>query len=419
MISKEVLRRIVFQQKEQLTRIEDTTPRETLTEILKWIEDKRIIILTGIRRCGKSTILKQIIANTKNYCYVNFEGEGFIDFQAKDFELLNEALIETYGNPKIYFFDEIQNIDKFETFIRRLQDANKKIVITGSNASLLSKELGTRLTGRYKPFEVFPFSFKEFLEFKKIRISEKELYNVHNKVLMIQAFKEYLEVGGFPEYLKNKDPGYIQTIYENILYRDIISRYNIKKQKTIKELANILSANISEKITYNSLKNNLTLSNAITVKEYISYLNNAYIFFELLKFDYSIKKQLNAPRKIYIIDPALKTIGLQISQNKEKILENAIFLHLRRVRKEIYYYSQKGECDFVIRDKLKITEAIQACYELTDKNKKREVDGLMEAMTEFKLSKGTIITLDQEDEIKIEGKTIKIIPAWKWMTNSQ
>jgi len=157
-MEKEILRQIVFQQKERNLLPEKTTKRDLLANISKWLDDKRIIILTGVRRSGKSTLLRQIMENKENYCYVNFEDERFIDFKAQEFEQLNEVLIEVYNNPKIYFFDEIQNIGKFETFVRRLQDQGKKVIITGSNASLLSKELGTRLTGRYKPFEVFPFS---------------------------------------------------------------------------------------------------------------------------------------------------------------------------------------------------------------------------------------------------------------------
>lgn len=387
--------------------------RDSLKDVLNFVKDKRILILTGIRRCGKSTLLNEMMQRTSQYCYVNFEDEGFLDFKVQDFEPLNEVLVEVYNNPKIYFFDEIQNIDRFELFVRRLQDEGKKIIITGSNASLLSKELGTRLTGRYKTFEIYPFSFKEYIRFKNI--SDSDIYSIEKKVVIIKAFKEYFENGGFPEYLQNNDQGYLKTIYENILYRDIIARYNIKKQKTVKELVNILSSNIAALFTYNSLKKSVGLSNSITVKEYIFYLSNAYLFFELLKFDYSIRKQFNAPRKIYIIDNSLKKIGLNFSPNNGRLLENIIFLHLKRKDKELYYYSSKGECDFVVREGVKIIEAIQVCYVLNEENKEREINGLLEAMKEFKLKEGLIITLEEEDEFVVDGKKIKVVPAWKWM----
>src|SRR3989344_1188002 len=283
MIDKDILRQVVNKQKNEFNINRETVKRDTLKEILEWMHDNRVIILTGVRRCGKSTLLKQLMVQTTQWGYVNFEDERLLDFKAQDFEMLNEVLIETYGKIKIYFFDEIQNIAKFETFVRRLQDEGKKVIITGSNASLLSKEFGTRLTGRYKSFEVYPFSFSEYLTFKKIETTKENWYDINKKVELLKFFDEYLVTGGFPEYVKNKDKDYIRTVFENILYKDIITRYSIKREKIIKELVNILATNATSQITYNSLKKTLNLSNAITVKEYISYLNNSYLFFELLK----------------------------------------------------------------------------------------------------------------------------------------
>ena len=415
-MNKDVLRQIVTQQKNEVSQIEETVKRDLLAEILNWFKDNRIIILTGLRRSGKSTILKQIMNSKLAYCYVNFEDERFIDFKAQEFEQLNEVLIEVYNNPKIYFFDEIQNIGKFETFVRRLQDQGKKVIITGSNASLLSKELGTRLTGRYKPFEVFPFSFIEFLRFKKIMPEKNWFYLAEKKVKLIKLFDEYLFNGGMPEYLKNNDKEYIRTIYENIIYRDIIARYSIKRQKLLKELVNILTTNISSLFTYNSLKTDLGLANSITVKEYISYLNNSYLFFELQKFDFSIRKQLNAPKKIYLVDPIFnQVLGLNFSLNKGKVLENIVFIELKRNNKEIYYYSNKNECDFIVKERTKIKKAIQVCYLLNKENKEREIEGLLEAMNKLKLKKGLILTQDQEEEIERKNKKIKIMPVWKWL----
>jgi len=416
MITKDNLRQIVSKQKDQKLKIDRLVRRDILDEILNSFKDNRVLILTGLRRSGKSTLLREIMEQKKDYCYINFEDEKFLDFKAQDFEMLNEALIEIYGSPKIYFFDEIQNIDKFETFVRRLQDEGKKVIITGSNASLLSKEFGTRLTGRYKTFEIYPFSFKEFIEFNKIKLENDSFYIPESKVALIKIFGEYLAKGGLPEYLKNNDFDYVRTVFENILYKDIISRYSIKRQKPLKELINILATNISSQFTYNSLKNSIGVSNAITVKEYVSYLNNAYLFFELLRFDFSIKKQLNYPKKIYLIDQIFNRFGgLNFSENKGKILENVVFIELKRKNKEIYYFFIKNECDFVIKDRNKITEAIQVCYELNKENKEREIKGLVEAMDKFKLKEGLILTSENEDEIIVENKKIIVKPIWKWL----
>ena len=416
MINKELLRQIVIQQKEEIIKKDENVTRDILKEILSWFKDNRIIILTGVRRCGKSTLLRQIMQNKTKYCYVNFEDERFIEFKAQDFEQLNEILVEIYDNPNIYLFDEIQNIEKFETFLRRLQDQGKKIIITGSNASLLSKELGTRLTGRYKSFEIYPFSFFEYLKFNSIGIEKDWFYITEKKIKIKNLFGSYTDEGGFPEYLRNKDIDYIKTVYENIIFKDVISRYSIRKQKVIKELVNILTTNISSLFTYNSLKKDLGLANAITIKEYISYLTNSYLFFELQKFDYSIRKQLNFPKKIYLIDQIFnKTIGFNFSKNLGKILENIIFIELKRRKKEIYYYSDKNECDFVVKNGAKISEAVQVCYILNKDNKEREINGLIEAMDKFRLKKGIILTYEQEEEIRIKNKNIKVIPVWKWL----
>lgn len=419
MISKELLRQIVIQQKNEPFQIEKTIKREILKEILQWFNDNRIIILTGLRRSGKSTILRQIIQKITKCCYVNFEDERFLDFKAQEFEQLNEVLAEVYNNPTVYFFDEVQNIDKFETFVRRLQDQGKKVVITGSNATLLSRELGTRLTGRYKSFEIYPFSFREFLKFQNIKPEKDWFYLIEKKVQLIKLFEKYLSTGGMPEYLKNNDIEYIRTIYENILYRDVIARYLIKRQKLLKELVNILMTNISSQFTYNSLKKTLGLSNAITVKEYISYLHNSYLFFELQKFDFSIKKQLNAPKKIFVIDPVFHQLcGLNFSLNKGKILENIVFIELKRSRKEAYYYSNKNECDFIVKDGVKISEAIQVCYLLDADNREREITGLLGAMDTFKLKEGLLLTQEQEEEIIMNKKKIKVLPVWKWLLSN-
>jgi len=416
MVNINDLRKIVVKQKEELEKANVTLKRDILNDILKWFSDNRVIILTGIRRCGKSTILKQIMKSKTDYCYVNFEDERFLDFSAQDFEILNEVLIEIYGNSNIYFFDEIQNIDKFEAFVRRLQDEGKKVILTGSNASLLSREFGTRLTGRYKPFEVFPFSFSEFLKFRGIHVEKEGVYLVQKRVEIKKAFNEYLSLGGFPEYIKTMDKDYIKNVFDNILYKDIITRYSIKKQKIIKELVSILATNISSTFTYNSIKNSLGLANSITVKEYISYLENSYLFFELSKFHFSLKKSLSSPKKIYLVDSAFNQItGFNFSPNNGRNLENVVFVELKRRKKEVYYFSEKNECDFIIKDGSNICEAIQVCYNLDKNNKEREINGLIEAMNKFNLREGLIITFDQEEEVKIDNKKITFKPVWKWL----
>jgi len=417
MVNKDVLRQVVARQKQDLTLKKEMIKRDILSNILKWLKDDRVIILTGVRRCGKSTLLKQLMQEISEWAYINFEDERLLDFKAQDFEMLNEVLIEAYGTTKTYFFDEVQNIEKFETFVRRLQDEGKKVIITGSNAVLLSKEFGTRLTGRYQSFEIYPFSFSEFLRFKGINIEKDDWLIIEKKVKLLKLFEEYLVMGGMPEYLKNQDKDYIRTVFENILYKDIITRYSIRREKIIKELVNILATNATSQFTYNSLKNTLGLSNAITIKEYISYLSNSYLFFELLRFSSSIKQQLGFPRKAYLVDSAFNQVcGLTFTPNKGRNLENAVFIELKRKNKDVYYYMDKNECDFIVKEGTKIIQAIQVCYSIDEKNKEREINGLIDAMKTFKLNEGIILTFEQTDELTIEGKKIRIKPFFKWAT---
>ncbi|MFH1637654.1 MAG: ATP-binding protein [Candidatus Woesearchaeota archaeon] len=407
MISKELLKKILLRQKEQFCAKKGTVERDLLKDIVKWFNDERIMIISGIRRVGKSTLLSQIMGQKKG-CYVNFEDEKLLNFKAKDFEFLNEALAEVYGTSKVYFFDEVQNVGQFESFIRRLHDQKKKIVITGSNALLLSGELGTKLTGRYKLFELFPFSFVEFLRFKSA-----ENASIKRKQ---QLFKEFFTMGGMPEYLKNNDPDYIRTVYENILYRDLIARYSIRRQRVVKELVNMLATNVSSKFTYNALKKSLGLANSITVKEHICHLSDAYLFFELEKFDFSSRRRIAAPKKIYFVDHSFcQVLGTEFSANSGKILENIVFIELKRRRKELYYFSGENECDFVVKKGAGVQEAIQVCYELNDGNMEREVVGLLEAMQALKIKKGIVLTYNQKDDIIKDGKRVKVMPVWEWM----
>jgi predicted AAA+ superfamily ATPase len=378
--------------------------------------DNRILVITGMRRVGKSTLLQQLMKSTQRYCYLNVEDERLIHFKIEDFSRLNEALIEVYGDNKYYFFDEIQNIERFEIIVRRLQDAGKKVVITGSNSSLLSKELGTRLTGRYIQIELFPFSFKEFLDFKRTEFTKDSFLITEEKVKLKKHFKDWLDIGGMPEYLKYGDMNYLRTLFDNIMYRDIIARYNIRKQSTLKELVHLLTNNITLPVTYNSLKNSVGLSNAETAKEYLSYLCNTYFFYELRKYSSSFKRQVQNAKKIYLIDNAFHNLlSLVSSSNLGRKLENVIHLYYRAKEFDLYYFNEKAECDFVAINKVGNANLSQVCWELTDDNKKRETNGLIEAMRFFNIDNGIIVTFDQEEEIKVNNGIIRVVPAWKFL----
>lgn len=402
MIFKEELRKIVLMQRKDLSQFEEGITREKSNEID--LKDPFAIVISGIRRCGKSTLLRQIIKKVKGFYYFNFEDPKATNFEVNDFEKLNEIFLKEFGYQKYYFFDEIQNVQKWELFIRSLLDKGEHVFITGSNASLLSKELGTKLTGRHLTYELFPFSFKEFL---KLTMKKPN----------IKSFQEYFTKGGFPEYLKLDKTEVLHELLNDILIRDISVRHGIRNLKILKQMAIYLITNIGKEFSYNSLKEMFKLGSINSVISFISYFEDSYLLFTVPKFAYSLKKQLVNPKKVYSIDNGLSGANsASFSEDKGKMLENLVFINLRRKNKEIFYFQEKGECDFVVKEKNKITKAIQVCYELSEENKEREINGLLEAMKEFKLKKGIIITYSQEDTLKIKDRIIKLIPAWKWLS---
>ncbi|MBU1245844.1 MAG: ATP-binding protein [Nanoarchaeota archaeon] len=400
MILKNTLKKIVKSQKTELS-LDYGIKRELLNKI-----DTKIphaIILAGIRRCGKSTLLKQLMKKTNKCYYFNFEDPRALKFEVNDFEKLDEVFKEENKGCNHYFFDEIQNISNWEIFVRHMLDKKRKFVITGSNASLLSRELGTKLTGRHLRYELFPFSYKEMLKLVK-------------KEPGIKSFETYLNEGGFPEYLRYKKIEILQELFNNIIERDIVVRYNLRDSKLVKEIAIFLLTNIGKEFSYNSLKKMFDLGSTNSITSYVSYFENSYLLFTVPKFDYSLKKQLVNPKKVYSIDTGFSNANsASFSLDKGRVLENIVFLQLRRKNKQIYYFREEKECDFVVKEREKIIEAVQVCYKLDESNKERELAGLFEAMNKFHLKEGLILTYDQIDEFKIKGKKIIVMPTWKWL----
>lgn len=396
---------------------EDSIPRTLLKKIEEYKDTPFIMIITGVRRCGKSTLLSQI---RKEDCYyVNFDDERFINFTVNDFQMLYELLIELFGEKNTFLFDEIQNINGWERFIRRLHNEKKKIYVTGSNASMLSKELGTHLTGRNIPLQLFPFSFKEYLNLKKYELKNLNTLTSIEKSKIKRHFNEYLKKGGFPEYLQTNKEEYLKNVYENILYRDIITRYRIPHEKPIKETVYFSASNIGKEISFNSIRKLTGLTSATTIREYFEYLENSYLLYLIPRYDFSLKKQTYYNKKVYFIDVGMaRVIGFKISEDKGRLLENNVFLELKRQDQEIFFHKQKNECDFIIRQGNRIINAIQVTYSM-EKNKDREVKGLLEALKRYKLKEGLILTMHEENEFKKDNKKIHVKPVWKWMLENE
>ncbi len=404
MMLRDALQEVVKTQKEEITAMETGIPRERLNNIA--INLPHALIISGIRRCGKSTLLRQFMQTIENFHYLNFEDTRLVEFDVSDFDKLDEIFMEVDGPSNTYFFDEIQNVKEWEVFVRSRLDKNKRFIITGSNASLLSRELGTRLTGRHLTQELFPFSFVEASAFAKREAD-------------VTSLDEYLLHGGFPEYIRFKVPAILRELHMDMLQRDIVARYELRDSHLLAEIALHLITNVSREFSYNKLKNIFDLGSINTAISYVSFLEESYLLFTISKFSYSIKTRIVAPKKAYCIDNGFAIANsISFSKDKGRLLENSVFIHLRRTFPEIFYYREKNECDFIIKVGNSIIKAFQVTYDLTNDNKNREINGLVEAMNKFNLSEGTIITHNQGDNFNIDGKSIEVIPAWEFFSAS-
>ncbi|MCK5475989.1 MAG: ATP-binding protein [Candidatus Pacebacteria bacterium] len=420
-MKRTLLKEIILEQQKEIKKKDGGIERIKLSQVKKYFKLPHTVIIAGIRRTGKSTLLFQIMDKFyKNNCYYfNFEDERLLNFQVEDFNALYELFIEIKGKKKNFFFDEIQNIKGWENFVRRMQDQGNKFFITGSNASLLSKELGTKLTGRYVYLELLPFSFKEYLSFKNISFNENSFFQTAERAKLKRNFSSYLKEGGMPEYLKYQEKEVLARTYEDILYRDIAMRYDLKQVKALRELALYFLSNLACLFSYNSLKKFLKLGSVNTVKNYVEYLENSFLIFTVNLFSYSLKQQFVAPKKVYCIDNGLSnSISFRFSRDKGKFLENLVFLELKRREEEIYYYKTKNnlEVDFLIREERKVKKLIQVTKSLDDfKTREREMKSLITAMKELKMKNGLILTEDEEDLIKDGNLKITVLPIWKWL----
>jgi len=419
MISKNILRTVIADQLKELDLLENSVPRTIFPAAVSYIGASAFVV-KGVRRCGKSFLLKQLVKVKfdNGFFYFNFDDERIEGFKSEDFQALMEALIEMFGNKKNAFFDEIQNIEGWELFVNRILRQGYKVFITGSNANLLSKELGTHLTGRHVDLELYPFSFTEFLKAKNIAIPNKGAYSTEQKALLSKIFKEYLITGGMPEVAVFSNEAILKTVLTDIIQKDIASRYNIRKPNELKIILKFLIANAANPITYRSIKNNFNIKSANTVQKYIGYAEETYIVFTVQRFEKKIKVFDKNPKKIYCVDNGIITKNTpNITERKGALLENTVAIHLKRLGKEFYYYCGRNtETDFVIPTE---KQAIQVCYELGNENKEREIKGLIEAMQKTKATTGLILTLEQEQEIISQNKRITIKPVWGWLLENE
>ncbi len=394
MITLFELQEIIESQQQRLKRIGNGMLRAIP---IKPITTTHALIISGIRRCGKRTLLRQLMQrDNTNIVYLNFEDPRLAAFDFSDFERLGKYAENNHINQ--FYLDEIQNIPHWENFVRFKLDEDYGVTLTGSNASLLSNELGTKLTGRHITKELFPFSYFEYLEFTKQKNNAGTL-------------QKYMVTGGFPEYIHSENEEILSQVFNDILLRDIAVRHQLKQTQPIRSLAVYVLSNSGNKMSANALRKQFDIASTSTINEYLNYLQDSYLFQSVQKFAYSLKAQQVNPKKWYATDTGLITVNSRsFTPDYGRLLETLVYIHLRRTYTEIFYFAEKKECDFVVFKNANIQFVVQVCYEINATNKLREIEGLTEAMNFFQLTTGYIITFDQQDTMIEAGKTIEIVP---------
>jgi len=425
MIKKELFKQLIVDfQERNLSDVRDRDYEITCSS-------NKIISLIGVRRSGKTYILFSLIKqlrqtiDTNNLLYINFEDDRLFPLTANDLSLFLESYYELYPAKKkekvYFFFDEIQNVPAWELFLRRLADTeNCAIYVTGSSAKLLSKEIATSLRGRTISYEIFPLSFSEFLSFKDI---EPNIHSSNSRACIGNALNEYIWKGGFPEVVSQEKAVFfkiLQEYLELIMYRDVLDRHHLSNAFLLKFLQKYGITHLSTLVSVNNLhslfkQEGLAVSKN-TLHDYLDYFEDAFLFFSIPIHSRSVKAELRNPKKIYCIDTGFNTVVDMTSDfSIGRIIENIVFLHLRRKYSQISYVKLKQETDFCYTaEKMKCL--VNVSYNLENPStKKRELTGLAEAMDYYKVKNGTIITSDLEETISLEERQIKIVPLWKWL----
>jgi predicted AAA+ superfamily ATPase len=397
------------------------------------LDEKRIVAVIGPRRAGKTYACFEMISDLlrhgvprENIIYMNFEDERLVPIEGSELTHLVDVNTELYVRnenlPLYCFIDEIQNVPGWSKWVRRIVDQNRNfsVVVTGSSSKMLSTEIATELRGRCSTITIFPYSFKEFLHAKSIDVqfSEKLLYSEQRNIIK-RNFNEYLQKGGFPGIANLQDyRETLQAYYRAMFARDMIERFKIKN---IHQFEDFLKIQISRFASLASISNlekvmkdlGYSLSKN-TLMSYLGYAKDVFLLFDVCRFDNKVTRQLRYPRKIYAVDHGLlNAVRFSTSQDSGRILENLVFMELRRRNTEIFYNSEKYECDFVIMSGLKVTHVFQACWSMENEDtKEREIKGLLEAMHMHRLEQGTILTNDEYATEIRDGKKIEIMPFW-------
>lgn len=387
-------------------------------DIQSLLHNPMIKLITGPRRVGKSVFALMMLKQT-NFAYLNFDDNQLLNNW--DENLVMHTLQEIYPNYEYLLLDEVQNLKDWDLWVSTLYRRGHNLIITGSNARMLSQEMATVLTGRYIPIMMLPFSLQETLQLHNINLSNiPEEKKAESELLQ----EEYLHQGGYPEVAKIRTISrtYLSTLYDSILLKDIAQRHKIRKTEELYTIAGYLLSNFCNLFTTNDLAAEFNMKSVTTTQKYLNYLNEPYLFFYLQRFNNKFKVMKKAARKAYIVDNGfIDNVGFQLSENKGRLLENQTFIELIRqgynTETSLFYYHSRNnkEVDFVTRKGTKIERLIQVCYDLSsEKTRKREIDSLLECAEELHCNNLYIVTYNQEEIIQIGTHQIHIIPFHKF-----
>ena len=371
---------------------------------LKEVPRGFVTIITGVRRCGKSTLMEQRMrAADGEVFYLNLESAALAGLEIKDAPRL-DRVIAASGAGSIYL-DEVQQLDGWERYVRTKLDEGFEVFATGSNASLLARELGTKLTGRHVDCELYPFDYDEYLSFTRSRRGDASV-------------RDYLDRGGFPAYLASGDERLLESLFEDILVRDIAVRHGVREVDALRRLAAYLVETVGGRMSATRLRQPLAISSAATILKWCDYFSDAYLFDFIPKYSPSVRVQLANPRKCYCIDTGLQhALSATTAPDEARRFENLVYLSLRRNCRTLFYFDEgNGECDFIPVVGKRIGCPVQATFVLNDENEEREIGGIRDAMRKLKRKTGWIVTLADEDEIDCEEGVVKIVPFHKFKT---
>jgi len=415
---------IIYQQYEERNDLmkQHYIERIDVSAKVEYLSTSLIKLITGPRRSGKSVLSLQLLKD-ENFAYLNFDD----DLLLKHFDenAVIQSLNEIYPGYRYLFLDEIQNLSNWELWVNKLYRRGVNLIVTGSNARLLSREMATSLTGRYVQIEVFPFSFKEVLSFHQVSLSVQLALTPQKTGIILSYLNTYLLNGGFPEILLNPAiiRNYLSSLFDSVLLNDIMRRFQIRQSHQLYNLSNYLLANYTNPYSYNQLKTDLNFSSVVTVQKFIGYLSEPYLFMNLTRYNTKIRSQQKSPKKSYIIDNGfIKARSFELSPNWGRLLENVVFIELlRRHYKpglDLFYYRTRNdrEIDFLCRKGHKEEQLIQVCYDIANmKTLKREITSLIEASTELGCNNLLIITWDKDEVIEKGKHNIQLLPAYKWL----